>query len=66
MTDLEMFKKLLKKADASFSSEKPEREEYITRSTATIIRVMPGYRAHFEACFDKKGNIENIGQWEDM
>lgn len=31
-----------------------------------VVRVLPGYRAHFEAEFDKDGNILSIGQWEEL
>jgi hypothetical protein len=30
-----------------------------------VLRVNPGYRAHFEAEFDEHGNILSIGQWKE-
>jgi hypothetical protein len=40
--------------------------EHLEPSTATIIVVMPGYRCHFEASFDAKGNLLEIGQFGNM
>lgn len=74
MTDLEMLRALLKKTKAGF--EELTRDEHIqnyegvewtpSKRAATVVRVLPGYRAHFEADFDAKGNILSIGQWESM
>jgi len=69
-----MFRALLNKAKAGF--EEMTRAEHVqnyegvdwtpNRRAATVVRVLPGYRAHFEADFDAKGNILSIGQWESM
>ncbi len=34
--------------------------------TMHVLRVNPGYRAHFEAEFDDNGSILSIGQWESL
>lgn len=72
-TDLEAFQALLYKARTSFdmvprSAVAGDDNRGWTPSPActSVIRVMPGYRAHFEAAFDKDGNILSIGQWEEL
>jgi hypothetical protein len=35
-------------------------------NTSVIVRVLPGYRAHFEAEFDGQGKLLSIGQWEEL
>jgi len=73
MTDLETLKALLDKcprtnyelSNRPISENTPFADEQHNNGHQ-VLRVLPGYRAHFEAVFDKDGNILSIGQWEDM
>lgn len=66
MTDLDQLKTLLDKAKSEWDLT-PEPLNCGGHPKATqILRVLPGYRAHFEAEFDAQGNILTIGQWEEM
>lgn len=67
MTDLETFLDLLKKADSDVAVNPEAGEEYAEDARGgTVVRVLPGFRAHFEATFDAAGSIKSVGQWEDM
>ncbi len=63
MTDLQQFLILLQKADAGHDIRT---HDFHTRGAKTLVEVLPGYRAHFEAEFDDADNIVSIGQWDEM
>lgn len=71
-TDLETFKCLLSKTNASIRVSSPGDEDHdfgaeiVSKQCQFRVRVFPGYRCHFEAEFDASGNILNIGQWDEM
>ena len=72
MTDLETLIALLDKcpqthyelSNRQINESTPFRDEQ--HPGPQVLRVLQGYRAHFEATFDEHGNILSIGQWEDM
>lgn len=72
MTDLETLTALLDKCPRTHYelSRRPINEvvDFVDEKhdAQQVLRVLPGYRAHFEATFDKDGNILSIGQWEDL
>jgi len=72
MTHLEQFKAMLDSSGTYYNvSNEPLRDggmlnaEMIAEG-ACIVRVLSGYQAHFEAEFDKDGNLLSMGQWESM
>lgn len=68
MTDLDAFLVMLQHAKSSFESipiaEFDERGWMPPLSTKTVVRVMGGYMAHFEAAFDESGRCLSMGAWE--
>jgi hypothetical protein len=72
MTHLEQFKAMLDSCNTCYDvCNEPLRDggavnaEMIAEG-ACVVRVMGGYQAHFEAEFDKDGNLLSMGQWEYM
>jgi len=63
MTDLQQFLMLLQKSNTSHDIRT---HDLYTKRAKTLVEVMPGYRAHFEAEFDDNDNIVSIGQWDEM
>ena len=70
MSDLDDFKRLLKKAgadyDVSNKSFSNTNGSLFTKSATKIVHVDWGSRCHFEAEFDDDDNIVSIGQWEEL
>lgn len=74
VSDYDAFLVMLKNAGSGYDVFR--RHEYVEvhegsgwtprANTATVVRVLPGYRAHFEAEFDEMGNAVSVGQWESM
>lgn len=72
MSDLDNFKAMLKRSKTDFE-EFRQRDEWIlkghdwaSKSAATVIAVMPGYRAHYEAAFDANGDMLESGQFAEL
>ena len=66
MTELEQFLAMLKRAEIDADVSDDALNNGGCYETATVVRVNHGYQAHFEAEFDKNGNLLTMGQWEDM
>lgn len=77
VSDKDAFIAMLENAHPNTSYEVVDRATYMTEysdafyyvpetNAAIIVRVMPGYRAHFRATFDDRGNMLSAGQWESM
>jgi hypothetical protein len=75
VASVDTFRLMLKSAD--ISHEVLSRAEYIEKAgdwsgwvpephCATVVRVHPGYRCHFEASFGLTGELLSMGQWEEM
>lgn len=67
MSDLDTLKAMLDKTSTGYeATTDPLNVDTGERLAHFRLRVLPGYRAHFEAEFDAAGNLLNIGQWEDL
>lgn len=69
MNNLETLKKIFTDAKVPFTIL-PKDDEWLQfepdPSTEHVMRVMPGYRCHFEVEFNIDGKLLNAGQFEDM
>lgn len=63
MTDLDQFLTLLRK---SLTNHDIRTHDFHSKGAKTLVEVLPGYRAHFEAEFDDADNIISIGQWDEI
>jgi len=63
MSDLDQFLALLRKSNTDHDMRT---HDLHSKGATTLVEVLPGYRAHFEAEFDNAGNIVSIGQWDEL